>query len=68
MFNQQLKEKLYNLNSKDANGKENQKEKLSFAQRLLAKILDNLELTVTNVHIRYEDSISIPDTTYAGKN
>jgi len=36
-----------------------------FAQRLIAKILDNLEVTITNVHIRFEDSMSIPGITYA---
>ena len=32
----------------------------SYFQRLITKILDNLEISITNVHIRYEDSLSIP--------
>ena len=30
-------------------------ENTGFVQRLLATIIKNLELTITNVHIRYED-------------
>ena len=33
----------------------------SYLQRLLTKILDNIEISVSNVHIRYEDSLSIPE-------
>ena len=36
------------------------KKSKSYLQRLLTKILDNIEISVSNVHIRYEDSISIP--------
>ena len=33
---------------------------VTYIQRLTAKIVDNLEILVTNIHIRYEDKISIP--------
>jgi len=39
--------------------------KSSYAQRLTVKILDNLEVTISNVHIRYEDSLSSPGSTFA---
>jgi len=32
----------------------------SYLQRLVTKILDNLEVSVKNVHIRYEDAVSLP--------
>lgn len=31
---------------------------------LRVKILDNLQITVKNIHIRYEDSISTPGVSY----
>jgi hypothetical protein len=34
--------------------------KASYIQQLTAKIIDNLEVSITNMHIRYEDSMSIP--------
>jgi molybdopterin-binding protein len=40
-------------------------EKASFVQQLTAKIVDNLEITLTNVHIRYEDTLSRRGTTIA---
>ena len=33
----------------------------SYFQQLIAQIVDNLEIHVSNVHIRYEDSISMPN-------
>ena len=36
-----------------------------FAQRLIMKILDNLEITITNVHMRFEDSMMVPGLTFA---
>ena len=50
------------LNAKE---KQKTKETLNYVQRLTAKIIDNLEINISNIHIRYEDSISIPDTTFA---
>ena len=38
-------------------------QKASYIQQLTAKIVDNIEITLTNVHIRYEDSLTIPGTT-----
>jgi vacuolar protein sorting-associated protein 13A/C len=37
---------------------EEQQKNQSFAASLTTKILDNLQITVKNIHIRYEDSIS----------
>ena len=39
---------------------EEQKKNQSFTQSLVTKIVDNLQVTVKNIHIRYEDSISAP--------
>lgn len=36
----------------------------SYVQQLVTSIVDNLEVQVTNVHIRYEDSISEPGKTF----
>ena len=33
----------------------------SFTTQLITKIVDNLQITVKNIHFRYEDSISHPD-------
>jgi hypothetical protein len=33
----------------------------AYAQRLVAKVLSNIEVKVCNIHIRYEDSLSIPN-------
>jgi len=41
------------------------KRKMSYTEKLIVKILDNLEVTVTNVHIRYEDSLSCSGVTFA---
>lgn len=38
--------------------------KASYFQQLAAAIVDNLEVQITNVHIRYEDSCSDPDHTF----
>ena len=35
-------------------------QKASYFQQLVAKIVDNIEVTLTNIHIRYEDNITIP--------
>lgn len=39
--------------------------KATYVQQLTAKIIDNLEVTLTNLHIRYEDSTSIPGTIFS---
>jgi vacuolar protein sorting-associated protein 13A/C len=41
-------------------------QKASYMQKLSTKILDNLEVVITNVHLRYEDNQSIPNTVFAG--
>lgn len=33
----------------------------SFTTQLITKIVDNLQVTVKNIHFRYEDSVSHPD-------
>jgi vacuolar protein sorting-associated protein 13A/C len=37
----------------------------TYTQRLTAKILDNLEVVIKNIHFRYEDSVTIPGVTFA---
>lgn len=39
--------------------------KATYVQQLTAKIIDNLEVTLTNLHIRYEDSTSIPGSVFS---
>ena len=41
------------------------KKNQSFTQSLVTKIVDNLQVTVKNIHIRYEDSISAPGHPFA---
>lgn len=42
-----------------------QQKNQSFTQSLVTKIVDNLQVTVKNIHIRYEDSISAPGHPFA---
>ncbi|KAJ2900637.1 hypothetical protein MKZ38_002296 [Zalerion maritima] len=42
-----------------------QKRSQSFTQSLVTKIVDNLQVTVKNIHVRYEDSISAPNHPFA---
>jgi vacuolar protein sorting-associated protein 13A/C len=44
---------------------EEQKKSQSFTQSLVTKIVDNLQITVKNIHVRYEDSISAPGHPFA---
>ncbi|KAI1823936.1 vacuolar protein sorting-associated protein 13 [Xylaria intraflava] len=44
---------------------EEQKKSQSFTESLVTKIVDNLQVTVRNIHIRYEDSISAPGHPFA---
>ncbi|KAI9806146.1 MAG: hypothetical protein M1833_004553 [Piccolia ochrophora] len=45
--------------------KEEQQKNQSFASSLTTKIVDNLQVTIQNIHIRYEDSISAPGHPFA---
>ncbi|GAW27149.1 putative vacuolar protein sorting-associated protein 13 [Rosellinia necatrix] len=45
--------------------KEEQKKSQSFTESLVTKIVDNLQVTVKNIHVRYEDSISAPGHPFA---
>ncbi|KAH0564849.1 hypothetical protein GP486_001757 [Trichoglossum hirsutum] len=44
---------------------EEQQKSQSFTESLVTKIVDNLQVTVKNIHIRYEDSISTPGHPFA---
>ena len=37
----------------------------SYIQQLTTKIVDNIEITLSNVHVRYEDSRTIPGKTFS---
>lgn len=50
-----LKEK-----NQEGMSQEEQQKNQSFTQSLVTKIVDNLQVEVKNIHIRYEDSISAP--------
>ena len=41
-------------------GTESDAQSQGFIGSFLAKLLNNIQVTVKNVHIRYEDSISVP--------
>lgn len=38
----------------------------SYLQQWVTKIVDNIEITLSNMHIRYEDDLSIPGKIFAG--
>jgi len=44
---------------------EEQKKNQSFTQSLVTKIVDNVQVTIKNIHVRYEDSISAPGHPFA---
>ncbi|KJZ79741.1 hypothetical protein HIM_01210 [Hirsutella minnesotensis 3608] len=55
-----LKEK-----NKEGMSQEEEQKNQSFTQSLVTKIVDNLQVTVKNIHVRYEDSISAPGHPFA---
>ena len=61
-----LADSVVSVKSKEEDSEEDKKRNSSsYIQRLTARILDNLEVTIRNIHIRYEDSMTIPGTTFA---
>jgi hypothetical protein len=50
-------------NAEEAEKKAN--EELSWAEKFAAKIVDNLQLDIKRIHVRYEDSTTCPGTTFA---
>lgn len=53
---------------KAKNNIENQEDELksaSFANQLITKIVDNLQVSIKNIHLRYEDALSNPDNPFA---
>lgn len=51
--------------SQEGLSQEEQKRTQSFTESLVTKIVDNLQVTVKNIHIRYEDAISAPGHPFA---
>jgi vacuolar protein sorting-associated protein 13A/C len=51
--------------SQEGLSQEEQKRSQSFTESLVTKIVDNLQVTVKNIHVRYEDSISAPGHSFA---
>ncbi len=49
-------------------GTEDSAENQGFIASFLAKLLNNIQVTVKNVHIRYEDNISVPGVRLRIKN
>jgi len=45
--------------------KDKEKKGDSFAEKLATNIVKNLQVTIKNIHIRYEDFYTTPDTPYA---
>ena len=44
---------------------EEQQKQQSFTSSLVTAIVDNVQITVKNIHVRYEDSISDPGHPFA---
>ncbi|CAG8518582.1 8655_t:CDS:10 [Ambispora gerdemannii] len=67
---QQLKEEklanseLLQTTNADISEEDNQKNQ-SFVTQLVTKIIDNLQISINNIHIRYEDKLSDPDHHFA---
>lgn len=51
--------------TKEGMSQEEQQKSQSFTENLVTKIVDNLQITVKNIHVRYEDSISTPGHPFA---
>ncbi|KAK4642106.1 Vacuolar protein sorting-associated protein 13 [Podospora bellae-mahoneyi] len=51
--------------SQEGLSQEEQKRTQSFTESLVTKIVDNLQITVKNIHVRYEDAISAPGHPFA---
>ncbi|KAH7346737.1 putative vacuolar protein sorting-associated protein 13 [Rhexocercosporidium sp. MPI-PUGE-AT-0058] len=51
--------------SQEGMSQEEQQKSQSFTDSLVTKIVDNLQITVKNIHVRYEDSISAPGHPFA---
>ncbi|GES89872.1 vacuolar protein sorting-associated protein vps13 [Rhizophagus clarus] len=66
---QQLKqEKLANadlLNSQLSESTEDDQKNQSFVNQLVTKVVDNLQISINNIHIRYEDKLSDPGHPFA---
>ncbi|KAI1002652.1 Vacuolar protein sorting-associated protein 13 [Podosphaera aphanis] len=53
------------VRSQESLSQEEQQKSQSFTDSLVTKIVDNLQITVKKIHIRYEDSISAPGHPFA---
>ena len=55
------------LKERNAEGmsQEEQRRNQSFTQSLITAVVDNLQVSIKNVHVRYEDSIASPDHPFA---
>ena len=51
--------------SQEGLSQEEQKKSQSFTESLVTKIVDNLQVEIKNIHVRYEDSISAPGHPFA---
>lgn len=51
--------------SQEGLSQEEQKRSQTFTASLVTKIVDNLQVTIKNIHVRYEDSISAPGHPFA---
>ena len=54
-----------NTNPDNPDDKNSSTQSASFYQQWTAKIVDNIEITLRNIHVRYEDSKSIPGTVFS---
>ncbi|KAI0308206.1 hypothetical protein B0F90DRAFT_1833497 [Multifurca ochricompacta] len=58
-------ERLQNAESNNIQGIDDSAQNQGFVESFLAKLLNNIQVTVKNVHIRYEDKISVPGHPFA---
>ncbi|KAJ1943392.1 Vacuolar protein sorting-associated protein 13, partial [Kickxella alabastrina] len=57
--------RLQKMTGAKGGAEEDTKKQQSFTEQLVAKIVDNLQIVIKNIHVRYEDHISNPEHMFA---
>lgn len=60
-----LNAEVFQTQAAGVKGTDNSSESQGFVASLLGKLLNNIQVTIKNVHIRYEDNISVPGHPFA---
>ncbi|KAJ2809144.1 Vacuolar protein sorting-associated protein 13 [Coemansia guatemalensis] len=53
------------LKNRSPTSADEEKKQASFTEQLVTKIVDNLQIVIKNIHVRYEDNISNPEHMFA---